>query len=377
MTFIEIPWSPCGASRQTFHYMNTGYSQTPRIMELAQQLEADIRHRQLKPGDAYLSLMEAARMLGVGTSTANRALQLLSQRKILHRVQRRGTFIGSLQRQSSPGLLKRVFMLVHRSYLRQEGLVADGVLVGIQGQLPGAEVQFNFLPATDPSEYVDGVIGDILRSKEAAGIVITKAPFVVQRAVKDSGLPAVVHGSLYPSIDGLAWVEQDNLGIARLIANYALNHKATHVCALAREVMFPGDNRVLQELGRLLGQAGFKAGDFSVSHLPDDVEAIQTEVLHLAHQHPTDLCLLCRSETKAEAALAAINRLGLKGRRRPRIVASGVYRRPSGESPYPYIFPTMKPEEIGATIGRLLAAQLTDPKTAPGHIIEPVELAES
>ncbi len=356
--------------------MSAGYSQTPRIMELAQQLEADIRHRQLKAGDPYLSLTQAARMLGVSSSTANRALQLLAQRKILQRVQRRGTFIGSLQRESSPGLLKRVFMLVHRSYLRQEGLVADGVLVGIQGVLPSADVQFNFLPATDPTEYVDGLIGEILRAKETAGIVVTKVPFVVQRAIRDSGLPAVVHGSLYPSINRLAWVEQDNLGIAKLIADYATAHGCTHVCALTREVMFPGDNVVLRELGRLLGAAGQSAGNYSISHLPDDRHAIMTEVTELIQRHPTDLCLLCRSEAKAAAAIAAIDRLGLKGRRRPRLIVSGLYQRPTGEHPYPYVFPTARPEEIGAAIGRLLAAQVTDPKTAPGHIVVPVELAE-
>lgn len=357
--------------------MSSGYSQTPRIMELAQQLEADILRRQLKPGDPYLSLTDAAKMLGVGSSTANRALQLLSQRKLLQRVQRRGTFIGSLQRESSPGLFKRVFMLVHRSYLRQEGLVADGVLVGIQGVLPSADVQFNFLPATDPTEYVDGLIGDILRSKETAGIVVTKVPFVVQRAVKDSGLPAVVHGSLYPSIEGMAWVEQDNLAIARLISDYALSHGCGHVCALTREVMFPGDNVVLRELGRLLGSAGHKAGSFSVCHLPDDRKAIMAEVSEIVHRYPTDLCLLCRSEAKADAASAAIDHLGLKGRRRPRLIVSGLYQRPKGEYPFPYVFPTARPEEIGASIGRLLAAQVTDPKTAPGHIVVPVELADA
>lgn len=357
--------------------MSSGYSQTPRIMALAQQLEADIRHRQLKPGDPYLSLTEAARMLGVGSSTANRALQLLSQRKLLQRVQRRGTFIGSLQRDSSPGLLKRVFMLVHRSYLRQEGLVADGVLVGIQGVLPSADVQFNFLPATDPSEYVDGLIGEILRAKETAGIVLTKVPFVVQRAVKDSGLPAVVHGSLYPSIEEMAWVEQDNLGIARLIADYAAAQGSSHVCALTREVMFPGDNVVLRELGRLLGAAGRKTGDFSVSHLPDDRNAIIAEVAEIVQRHPTDLCLLCRSEAKAEAAAAALEKLGLKGRRRPRLIVSGFYQRPKGGYPWPYIFPTVRPEDIGAAIGRLLAAQVTDPRKTPAHIVIPVELAEA
>lgn len=346
-------------------------------MELAQQLEADIRRKQLKPGDPYLRLADAARMLGVGTSTANRALQLLAQRGILERVQRRGTFIGSLKREASPGLLKRVFMLVHRSYLKQEGLVADGVLVGIQGVLPGADVQFNFLPATDPTDYVDGLIGEILRSKEPAGIVLTKVPFVVQRAVKDSGLPAVVHGSLYPSIEGMAWVDQDNLAIARLVANYATANDCSHVCALTREVMFPGDNVVLRELGRLLGAAGHKAGELSVAHLPDDGQAIMSEVTQIVHRHPTDLCLLCRSEAKAEAAVAAIDRLQLKGRRRPRLLVSGLYQRPAGDYPMPYIFPTMRPEEIGAAIGRLLAAQATDPKAAPEHIVIPVELAES
>lgn len=356
--------------------MSSGYSQTPRIMELAQQLEEDIRARQLKPGDPYLSLTEAARMLGVGSSTANRALQLLAQRKILQRVQRRGTFIDSLQRKSSPGLLKRVFMLVHHSYLRQEGLMADGVLVGIQSQLPSADVQFNFLPAVeDPGEYVDGLIGKILQAKETAGIVITKAPFAVQRAVKDSGLPAVVHGSLYPSIEGLAWVDQDNVKIAQLIAAYALGHACTHVCALTREVMFPGDNVVLGELGRLLGRADFKAGAYSICHLPEDSHSIQLAVRELIREHPTGLCLLCRSELKAEAASAAITSLGLKGRRRPLVVLSGLYRRPNSDNTFPYIFPTIKPEEIGAAIGRLLAAQVTDAKTAPGHISIPVELA--
>jgi len=356
--------------------MISGYSQTPRIMELAQQLEADIRRKQLKPGDPYLPLAEAARMLGVGSSTANRALQLLAQRGILERVQRRGTFIGSLKREASPGLLKRVFMVVHRNYLNQEGRVADGVLVGIQGILPGADVQFNFLPATDPAEYVDSLIGEILRAKEPAGVVLTKVPFVVQRAIKHSGLPAVVHGSLYPSIEGLSWVEQDNLGIARLVTSFATAHRCRHVCALTREVMFPGDNIVLSELGRLLGNAGYKAGEFSISHLPDDRHAIMTEVTSIAQRHPTDLCLLCRSEAKAEAAMAAIDRLGLRGRRRPRLLVSGLYQRPPGGNSLPFLFPTLRPEEIGAAIGRLLASRVTDPRSSPGHVVIPIELSE-
>ena len=81
-------------------------------------------------------------------------------------------------------------------------------------------------------------------------------------------------------------------------------------------------------------------------------------------------------DTAVHVCTAAIDRLQLKGRRRPRLIVSGLYQRPAGDYPMPYIFPTMRSEEIGSAIGRLLAAQATDPKTTPSQIVIPVELAE-
>ena len=57
--------------------MQTKLSRPPRILELADRLTADIHERLLKPGDAYLTTAEAARLLGISTTTANRAMQLL------------------------------------------------------------------------------------------------------------------------------------------------------------------------------------------------------------------------------------------------------------------------------------------------------------
>jgi DNA-binding LacI/PurR family transcriptional regulator len=254
-------------------------------------------------------------------------------------------------------------------------MLADRVLVGIQSQLPGADVQFNFLPETDPSEYVNGLIAEILRSKEPAGMVMTKAPFVIQRIVEASGLPAVVHGSLYPSIRRLSWVDQDNCQLARLMAGFVLDQKCTHVCALTREVIFPGDNYVLAELGRLFGVAGMKSDAFEISHLPDDLEAAETEVVRLITAHPSGLGLLCRSELKAEAAIRAIKRLRLKARKRPVLVVSGLYRRPAEtEEIVPHVFPRFEPEEIGEAIGRLLARQAVEPDSPSDHVMIPVEL---
>ena len=67
---------------------------TPRIMQHAAQIEADIRSRGLQPGDGYYSTSEIARMLGVSSGVANRAMQLLVQRRLLSQRQRRGAVIA-------------------------------------------------------------------------------------------------------------------------------------------------------------------------------------------------------------------------------------------------------------------------------------------
>src|SRR5271163_2507531 len=132
----------------------TTIPQTPRIVDLADRILDDIRRKKLRPGDPYLSTAEIARLLRVSGTAANRALQLLGQRQVLERRQRRGTFIAAPATSSHGASLRRVHLVVHRDYLRTEGLLADGVVFGVQGELPQAEIQFNFLPESNEIDYV-------------------------------------------------------------------------------------------------------------------------------------------------------------------------------------------------------------------------------
>ncbi|MFI4875065.1 MAG: GntR family transcriptional regulator, partial [Blastopirellula sp. JB062] len=76
---------------------------SPTIVSLAGRIQEDIAQKQLGPGDPYLKLAETARMLGVSNGSANRALQLLEQRGVLSRRQRKGTFISSAPNRVSSG----------------------------------------------------------------------------------------------------------------------------------------------------------------------------------------------------------------------------------------------------------------------------------
>src|SRR3954470_19347948 len=103
-----------------------------QIIELADRIAEDIRRRELRPGDAYLSTAEVARVMQVNGTKANRALQLLARRRVLDRRQRKGTFIAPPPADAdTPGpALDVVHLLVQQDYLRTEGLLADGVVLG-------------------------------------------------------------------------------------------------------------------------------------------------------------------------------------------------------------------------------------------------------
>ena len=57
--------------------------QVPRVIELADRIAEDIRRRKLKPGDPYQGTTETAEMLGVSTTAANAAMQVLVKRRLI------------------------------------------------------------------------------------------------------------------------------------------------------------------------------------------------------------------------------------------------------------------------------------------------------
>src|SRR3569833_4712801 len=102
----------------------------PRLVEVADQIAADIRRRGLRPGDPYLRTAETARWLRVGGSTVNQALQLLAQRGVIHRRQRQGALVADPTARTNGASLKRVPIVVSEEHLRTEGQWGEGVLFG-------------------------------------------------------------------------------------------------------------------------------------------------------------------------------------------------------------------------------------------------------
>ena len=349
----------------------------PRIVEIAERIAADIRKRRLRPGDAYDGTAETAQRLRVSGSTVNRAFQLLAQRGVVVRKQRRGTIVAEPRPVRATATLQRVHLVVREDHLRAEGLWADGVLWGLQGALPGVELQFNFRPEVDEAEYVERLIHDVLRSREAAGLVLIRSTVVTQRLVADSGLPAVVSGTLQPSIKNLPSIDRDQRHIGSLLAEHLLRTKCRTFLILMRERLAAGDHAALDGALATLAEAGVPLDAIRLRFLPSDdaaiVAAVREQLTEAATRGERIGCL-CRSARLARGTAAAASTLRLPLKRRPTIVAADAEGSAPGTMPYPYTEPTIGAEAWGERLGQMLAAAARGERPEPYRATIPVRL---
>ncbi|CAE7545568.1 unnamed protein product, partial [Symbiodinium sp. CCMP2456] len=224
---------------------------------------ADIATRGLQSGDPYLGTAEAARMLGVSTTSANRAMQLLVQRNILSRRQKRGTFIADGIHGQAERTIDRVHLVVNNTYLATEGMMADGVIVGIQSVLPHAEIEFNHLPGSDDTAWVSELIAKTARSQQAEGFVLARSSLTSQRLFQASGLPTVIFGSRFPSIQALPSIDRDHVEAGRLLTTKLFEQGVRRLGVLMRSQVLPGDHPFMDSIWKTAAELGLTPSDLT------------------------------------------------------------------------------------------------------------------
>lgn len=350
-------------------------SQTPRVIDLAEQLIADIESRKLQPGDRYLTTSAASKLLGVGNGVANRALQLLERRQIITRQQRRGAFIANHPGQSSLPPLRRVHFLVHQNYLASEGVGNDLELLGMQEELPGVHVQISFLPKENAEGFVADLIDRSLTAKARDGFILVRAPYEVHQLVSNSGVPGIVYGGIYPGITRLTRIDRDMAAVGTISSDYLLSRGHKRIAFLSRQQALPGDHDTMDAIRARLTKEGLLADSITERFLPAATNVCEAEVTRLLSSPNRPTGFICRSQRMADAAISVFQKLKLRLYHDVDLVLCDYYL-PSGHRPQ-YVFPrpVYTAEELGKHLARMLLLQ------ARGEVvldeIIPVELDTS
>jgi DNA-binding LacI/PurR family transcriptional regulator/DNA-binding transcriptional regulator YhcF (GntR family) len=360
-------------------FMMSTTSVQPRIAEMADRLVADIDERRLQPGDRYLTTAEASKMLGVGNAIANRALQLLERRGIINRQQRRGAFIAVPPNGDHGRLLQRVHFLVHQKYLRAEGVGQDEVLLGIEHELPGVAVQISFLPVAREASFVQDLIDESLHAKRTDGFVLVRSSYETQRIVQDRRVPAVVYGTVYPSIDRIPTVTADMYRVGVLLAEYLLQRGHESIAYFNRQLVYVGDQQTMSGITSTLRAAGKGLGALTSRFLPTADEVCLAETASLLNSESPPTGFICRTVRMADAVREAVRRQaqgqGGKAIKDVDVCVCDYYLKPGEAVRYPWARPSMGSEAQGRHLARLLLNQVENRGAgAVVHECLPVEL---
>jgi len=347
--------------------------QTHRVVELARLIEQDITQRRLQPGDPYLNTADVAQMLRVSKQAANQAMQLLAQRRVLDRRQRRGTCIAEQMPGDMRHPIESLLMLVHQSYLRSEGLLADGVVIGISRRLPTVNVQFAYTPSIDDGAFVQKIVRQCLRDRSPTGLLLVRSSLTAQRIVAESGLPAVIYGTPQPSVTTLSSIDSDQHETGRLLAEHVLSRGHQRLIVLMRDRMLPGDRPFQDGIREVAAKYKLPVDALVHRDLPADDAAIVSEVSQLLQRHGPQPGIVARSELLANSAMTAIKSTGLKVGDDVTVAIASLYRRGNENPPCcPYIRNLLGPQEQGEAIAQLLCDAAHHQKVAHERI--PVEL---
>src|SRR5262249_7805783 len=152
--------------------------------------------------------------------------------------------------------------------LRTEGLLADGIIVGMHDELPAAQMQFNFVPSDNDAPQITELISEAMRSGQTEGFVLVRSSLQAQRLIAASGLPTVVHGSLHWSVPSMPWIDRDPRAGGKLMARHLIDQGFRRIAVLMRDRMFRGDHDLFDSIRQTCATARLDLNDVTLRCLP-------------------------------------------------------------------------------------------------------------
>lgn len=284
---------------------------------VARRIEGDIKARGLRSGERYLSVSDAAQMLGVSPATAHRAMDILVGKRLLVRQHGRGTFVGDAAPKTRGPAAPRVRIVHILLPEEQEGVapfpMAEPILQAVRRSGGGVNVQFDFVPAFRPIDYVRELVGATHDASQLAGVIPISCPRDVYSYLDELGVPMVVLGSLCPDQARIPSVDADYFQVGKLLAGHMVGRKHRRMALFVVGEGRPGDHAFLDGISDVLTEAGMPHNALTVRIFPPrDFQAFRAQVKEMLSRPDRPDGVICGTSRLVGEVLAVAEGLGLK-----------------------------------------------------------------
>jgi DNA-binding transcriptional regulator YhcF (GntR family) len=336
-------------------------------------IEQDIRARDLKPGDAYQSAREVARMLDVSPMTADRAMRKMADSGLLERRHGSGTFVGA---GIDAKYTARSFQVwVPSDFFNLYSVVVERIVKFIHHEFPGDAIQQMFLPEEGQVAFCERMAAtwdDLTRPRTLVLVACSKG---VQQLMNEFPVPAVAIGSVHKDSCSIPWIDMDYRQAGHLLSEYMVRRGHERILVLMDRLWGPGDNEFLEGIEQGIKSVGNANVDTRVRSVKEEHGAIEQHLRRALRAGNPPTALLCSSKATAEFVVEVADGLGLNV---PEDFLVGTVRARTPEYPgcrYAYVRWAVVRES--GTVFCSMVRQINQGVTVdPENYLTPVELEE-
>ena len=356
--------------------MNRQDIHLPHVKTLANRLITDIRQRGLAVGDRYLTTAEASRMLGVRKAVVGKAIRQLAEREILIPRQRYGTFVGPGLEKSKESKVRTIYVLSSAGEPTSTHWPFQPFIAGIRRSTPGVNVQFTFIPETDPVPYIQELIEEPLASGQLSGVVPVSCPPEVYRFLAEQHVPTVVYGSVYSPELAIASIDIDNFQCGRLLAEYLIGQGHSRLGLIMTGGGRPGDHLFIDGISEALSTAALPHNALILrANHSFDMDAFRATTKELLARADRPTAVITRGGVQASNVASVAADLGLSVPDDLEIALDNEAQTTShiDLTSFPRVASEWSFVDIAGTIGKLLKEIAEDAPSSSQRIAVPVE----
>ena len=313
---------------------------------------------------------------------ANRAMNLLAEKKLLVRYPRRGTFVGLGFDDGAVAAKTAVHLIRLMSGGDNTGLQAEQMMVALRTVIPDARLSCHFFPENSSVRHIHEEVERMAADKSFGGLVLCSCPRAIQEDIARSGVPAVLWGSAYPGVD-LPYVDLDQAEIGRLMAEQAVEAGCRRLYFVTREFWREGDTLAFHGVTQKAHKAGLGPDAVRLQNVPVTSgvavmqSVLESMIRHAASESTEPIAFLCRSMTIAQQLHQVSQSCDAWDARRMTIVFDAGYGVNAEATPGSFIVSKKPLKDVFSSVGRVLLEIMGPDSQKPASVRLPVIVGRS